>query len=387
MTEWTSIASKSPRYGIGLMSGSSCDGIDAALVRIKGTGENLALKLIAHSTFPYSPGFRTRLLGAHPNSQELCALDFLLGERFGDAARAMMDTAEMESIHVDFVASHGHTIAHHPPPSNQEIGTLQIGEPALIAERTGLPVVSDFRPRDMAVGGQGAPLVPYADWVLFHKLKHRSACLNIGGIANFTVVTDRLDDIIAFDTGPGNMVIDGAARFLSKGKLVMDEDGKLAKRGMLVQELLDLLMSHPYFERVPPKSTGHEEFGLNVYLRDALASRAPDYVVEDLMATVTETVARSIVAAYNRFIEPLQPVEHVIVSGGGANNKTLMRKLSEGLPELKFFTSDDYGIPSAAREAIAFAILGNETLCGTPSNVPSATGARSRVLLGKITPP
>ena len=386
MTDWSSIAGKSPRFAIGLMSGSSCDGIDTALVRLKGTGEDLTFKLLAHATFPYTPSIRTRLLTDGLHVSDICRLNFTLGELFADAARAMLDTAEMEDVHVDFIASHGHTAAHFPPPGHEKIGTLQIGEPALIAERTGLTVVSDFRPRDMAAGGQGAPLVPYADWVLFRKLKHRAACLNIGGIANFTLVTKSLDDIIAFDTGPGNMIIDGAARYLSKGKLDMDEDGKMAKRGMAVQEFLDFLMSHPYLKRVPPKSTGPEEFGLNVYLRDALASRAEVHTTDDLMATVTEVVARSIVSAYNRFIEPLQPAEHVIVSGGGSKNETLMKALSKGLPELRFFTSDDYGIPESAREAIAFAILGNETLCGTPSNVPRATGAKNSVLLGKITP-
>ena len=379
------IRRKTTRFAIGLMSGSSCDGVDAALVRIKGTGKGLHMKLIRFETFPYSVNFQARLLAPRMDSQEICTLNFELGERLAEAAQAMLKIAAEELCEVDFVSSHGHTVAHVPPRGAEKIGTLQIGEPAIIAERTGLPVVSDFRPRDMAAGGQGAPLVPYADWVLFERDDRTVACLNIGGIANITVVTPSFEEVLAFDTGPGNMAIDGAVRLLTRGAQQMDKDGAAAARGDVIDEFLEFLLDHPYFSRVPPKSTGREEFGAEVYLRDALAARK-DHPFDDHIATVTTAVAYSIIRAYNRFVHPQYDVSRLIVSGGGAMNQTLIRYLKQGLPNIKVRTSDEYGIPHHAREAIAFAILGNETICGTPANVPHATGARHSVILGKITP-
>jgi anhydro-N-acetylmuramic acid kinase len=380
------IRDKPARFIIGLMSGTSSDGVDAALVRIKGTGPGLAMKLLAYRNFPYSPWFRTRLLAEHIDAREICMLNFELGDRFAEAALALLKEADTQEVEVDFISTHGHTVAHHPPPTNDRVGTLQIGESAMVAEQTGLPVVSDFRPRDMAAGGQGAPLVPYADWVLFRKAENTVACLNIGGIANFTVVTPSFDDVLAFDTGPGNMAIDGAVRLLTRGSKEMDEDGEAAKRGIVIDEFLEYLLSARYFRKVPPKSTGREEFGPVTYLRDALAARR-EHSYEDLVCTVTTAVAQSIAEAYERFIAPQYPNKpNIVVGGGGVKNKTLMRLLRKYLSEVTIFTSDQYGIPPGAREAIAFAILGNETICGTPNNVPHATGARHAVVMGKITP-
>jgi len=367
------------------MSGTSCDGIDAALVRLKGTGPNLHVKLIVFNTYPYTPDFRVRLLNPRIDARELCLLDFELGDRFAEAALEMAQVAREKDCEADFVASHGHTLAHVPPGANDRAGTLQIGQADVIAERTGLPVVSDFRPRDMAAGGQGAPLVPYADWMLFHRADRTCVCLNIGGIANATVVTPEFSGVTAFDTGPGNMAIDGAVRLLTKGDLQMDEDGQMAAKGVVIDEFLDYLLDHPFFAKPPPKSTGAEEFGPQVYLRDALASRR-EHPIEDLVATVTAAVAYSIVRAHSRFIKPNHEIHRLVVSGGGAHNNTLMRRIQQGLPEMHIRLSDQYGIPCDAREAVAFAILGNETLCGTPANVPQATGARRAVVLGKITP-
>lgn len=381
----TEIQKKSERFAIGLMSGTSSDGVDAVLVRIKGHGPQLLMKLIAHRHFPFATGFRDRLLSEHLSAKDVCLFNFELGDRMAEAAKAMVSVAKEGGVTVDFVGSHGHTVGHYPPPGNSPFGTLQIGEPALIAEATGLPVVSDFRPRDMAAGGQGAPLVPYADWLLFRKLDHPTACLNIGGIANFTLVTKELDDVVAFDSGPGNMVIDGAVRLLSRGEHEMDTDGAAAAEGEIVDEFLEYLLGHRYFDKVPPKSTGREEFGVSVYLRDAIMARKDDHSYNDLVATVTLSVARSIGDSFKRFIRPKLDVEHIIVSGGGAKNKTLIKWIQRELPGIRVFTSDQYGIPSAAREAIAFAILGNETLLGVPNNVPQATGARHAVVMGKIT--
>jgi anhydro-N-acetylmuramic acid kinase len=309
-----------------------------------------------------------------------------LGERFAEATQAMMDRAKEDETPVDFVASHGHTIAHLPPRAHERIGTLQIGQSAVIAEQCGVPVVSDFRPRDMAAGGQGAPLVPYVDWLLFRRLNRPITCLNIGGIANFTVVTQEFRNIQAFDTGPGNMAIDGTMRLLTSGSQEMDVDGKAAAKGMVIDEFLEYLLDHPFFNKVPPKSTGREDFGMQVYLRDALNARSSEHSLEDLVATVTEAVARSIIDAYDRFIKPENPAEHLIIGGGGAHNKTLMNRLRDGFEGAQVFTSDQYGIPNDAREAIAFAILGNECIMDTPANVPHATGAERRAVLGKITP-
>lgn len=377
---------KPARFVVGLMSGTSSDGIDAALVRIKGTGPELAIKLVSHHHFPYAPNFRVRLLNEHMSAREACILNYELGERFAEAVLAMMEEARKENVSVDFVASHGHTVAHLPPPFNERPGTMQLGEGAVIAERTGRMVVSDFRARDMAAGGQGAPLVPYADWLLFRKLDRKVACLNIGGIANFTLVTPNFEDILAFDTGPGNMAIDGAVRLLSRGLKEMDKDGAAAAKGKVIEEFQEFLLSHRYFAKVPPKSTGREEFGAEVYLRDALAARK-SHAYEDLVATVTAAVASSIVTAYNRFIRPENEPQYIIVGGGGAMNLTLMHLIRQGVPGIQVFTSDQFGIPHSAREAIAFAILGNETLFGTPANVPQATGASHPVVMGKITPP
>lgn len=379
---------KSARFIIGLMTGTSCDGVDAVLVRVKGTGPGIAMKLISYKNIPYPSMFRTRLLSEHLNAKDVCLLNFEVGDRLADAALAMLAEAKEQGIIVDFIASHGQTVAHYPPRDGDTFGTLQIGESAVIAERTGLMVVSDFRPRDMAAGGQGAPLVPYADWLIWRNKKEtRSvACLNIGGIANFTVVTPELQDVIAFDSGPGNMAIDGAMRLLTKGNKEYDKDGATAAKGMVIEEFSEYLLGHKYFAKVPPKSTGKEEFGAEIYLRDALANRR-EHSIEDLMATVTGAVARSIVEAYNKFIKPYHDIQHIIVGGGGAMNKTLMGLLQRGFAPLTVFTTDQFGMPNGAREAICFAILGNETIMGTPANVPQATGANKPVVLGKITPP
>ncbi len=377
---------KKARFVVGLMSGTSCDGVDAVLVRIKGTGPGLAIKLIAHQTFPYEGELRNRLLTEQMPAREACLLNFELGERMAEACLAMLDAADDNEVEVDFISVHGHTICHYPPGSmGDRCGTLQIGEAAVIAQRTKRPVVSDFRVRDMAAGGQGAPLVPYADWLLFRREDRVLACLNIGGIANLTVVTPQFNDVLAFDTGPGNIIIDGTVRLLSRGARDYDENGEAAKRGKVIDEFLEYLLSDSYFSKDPPKSTGRERFGVDVYLRDALANRK-DHSYEDLVATVTQATIQSIADAYKRYVLPTYDVAHMIVSGGGAMNATLMLKLQEALPEIKIFISDRIGISYDAREAIAFAILGNEPICGTPANVPQATGASEPVVLGKITP-
>ena len=381
------LRNKKARFAIGLMSGTSGDGIDAAIVRLKGTGPSLAVKYIDQFHLPYDNAFRTRILSEHLSVKDVCTLNFEVGERFAEAAQGALAIAKEKEITIDFIASHGQTMAHYPPPNHERYGTLQIGESAVIAERTGLLVVSDFRQRDMAAGGQGAPLVPYADWLMWrHKKEPKTvACLNLGGIANFTVVTPEFDDVIAFDTGPANMLIDGAVRLLTRGERNFDRDGAMAKEGIVVDEFMDYLLDHSFFDRKPPKSTGKEEFGAEVYLRDALASRK-EHSPEDLVATVTTATAKSIVEAYNRFLKPKYKIEHMVVGGGGVKNKALMSMIIKSLRDVQVYTMEQYGIPCNAREAMAFAILGNETLMNTAANVPQATGAEGPRVLGKITP-
>lgn len=374
------------RYIVGLMSGTSCDGVDAALVRVRGTGASLQIKLCSFATTPYPEKLRLRLLAPRMDAAEICALNVEVGEHMAAAAKQAIDTAP-GNIRVDLIATSGHTIAHMPPRGNPGHGTLQVGEPAILAQVCGLPVISDFRQRDMAAGGQGAPLVPYADWILFHRDDRTVALLNIGGIANITVVPPKFDQVMAFDTGPGNMAIDGAVRLLTSGKKQFDKDGEAAARGVVIDEFLDYLLDHPYFLQEPPKSTGREEFGPEMYLRDAIAARKSQHSFEDIVATVTTAVAFSIIRAHNRFIKPKYELDRLIVSGGGAHNNALLQRLKQGFPGVVVRTSDKYNVPADAREAIAFAMLGNETVCGTPANVPQATGAKSAVVLGKITPP
>lgn len=385
--QFESIKSKPARFVVGLMSGSSCDGIDAAFVRIKGTGASLRLKLIAFSTIPYTGSIRERLLAPKIDAHEIRRLHTELSELAVDAVRGVAEKAGEKDSPPDFVAAHGHTLAHIPPAQGQPgFGTLQIGDPAVLAQRLGLPVVSDFRPRDIAAGGQGAPLVPYADWILFHQKDNPVLCLNIGGIANVTVVTPKLEDVFAFDTGPGNMPIDGAMRVLSRGKRRMDENGATAARGEIVDSLYQTLIDHPYFKKLPPKSTGRELFSVEEYLPQGFETNK-EWPPEDVVATVTKAVASSIIDGIQRFILPLHAPDHLVLSGGGAHNRTLVKHLRNAFPAIPIRTSDELGLPGDAREAIAFAILGNEAVMNTPANVPAATGSSHAVVLGKINLP
>lgn len=362
---------------VGLMSGSSCDGVDAALVLIEGSGRGLKAELLAFETVPYDEAFKARLLDPDLSVRDVLLLNVEVGERLAEAALRVQ-----RDVKAQVVGSHGHTLAHVPPGGESAVaGTLQVGEAAVIAERTGLPVVSDFRARDMAVGGQGAPLVPYVDWLLFGRGEGATACLNIGGIANFTVVRPRLEELIAFDTGPGNMPIDGAVR--ARTGRHYDANGEMASRGKVVPGLLERLSGHAFFERRAPKSTGREDFDAPVYLGDAL--RDPAIGDDDLVATVTAAVAGSIADAYRRFIAPEHPGAPIVVSGGGAHNPALLTRMREALSGVDVRTSDAYGISADAKEALAFAILANETIKGTPANVPAATGASKAVVLGKLT--
>jgi len=344
--------------------------------------------------FSYPAALRRRILNlCRPESarlDDICHYNFVLGEVFADAVIKLCSRNGISLSSVDLIGSHGQTIYHQPHGkrygSRKIRSTLQIGEPSVIAQRTGITTVADFRPRDMAAGGEGAPLVPYADYVLFKHKRLKRAVQNIGGIANVTFLPGGCtqDDIIAFDTGPGNMVIDDIIRLITNDKRRYDASGKIAARGTVDKRLLSEMLRHPFFRRRPPKSTGREEFGAafaeQIYRRAGKKGLAG----ADIVATVTALTAKSIARAYCRFL-PAIPDE-IILCGGGSHNRTLVGMLHEELPDVKMLSTDDFGISVDAKEAVSFAILAWATIKGMASNVPTATGAERPVILGKIMP-
>ena len=377
---------------IGLMSGTSHDGISAAIVEID-PAINPPARLIAFGSYPYAAALRARLLraagGQGVGTGEISTLNFDLGRAFGRAALDISRRARLARL--SFIGSHGHTVFHLPPRSagrGQTPSTLQLGESAVIAAMTGVAVVSDFRPMDIALGGEGAPLAPLAHVWMFRDRKLGRVIQNIGGIANATYVpASGGSRVIAFDTGPGVMLIDALASKSSRGQLRMDRDGKMAARGTVSERLLADLMRDPYFRRRPPKSTGREQFGAD-YLAQ-IEARARRFAIrgDDLIATVTALTARSIADACRKFVLPLGRVDQLIATGGGARNPALLRMLAKELDEIEVTTANQVGVDGDALEAVAFAILGYRMLRGEPGNIPSVTGARSPAILGKLTLP
>jgi anhydro-N-acetylmuramic acid kinase len=348
------------------MSGTSLDGIDVAVVEVRGR----RLETVGFQTTAYPEAVRAAIL-AVSRVREVSPLNFQLGELY---ARAVL-RAERKFGAVELIGCHGQTIYHEGGAN-----TLQIGEAAVIAERTGVPVVSNFRARDIAAGGQGAPLVPYVDWLLFRHPRRMRIALNIGGIANITVIpaNPRAEDVTAFDTGPGNMVIDALAREFSKGTLNCDRGGKIAASGRIDRALLDSLLADGYYRRKPPKSAGREQYGAEFVTR----MKESGLPMRDLIATATVLTAATIATAVQH---AAGSKTELIVSGGGAHNPQIMGHLAAFLPGVAIATSADYGINADAKEAIAFAVLAHETWRGRPSNLPSATGAKRAVVLGDIT--
>ena len=375
------------------MSGTSADGIDAVVAEIAGGGRGLRARLLAHTHHAFAPEFRRRVLQAclHGTVAEICELNFVLGEHFARAALAAIRKAGLKPSQITAIGSHGQTVHHSP---NAKIpSTLQIGEPCVIAERTGITTVADFRVRDMAAGGQGAPLVPYADWILFTHDKRPRIIQNLGGIGNLTFLPPRatLNDVIAFDTGPGNMVIDAVVNALSRHRKACDLEGRWAAAGQTCPRLLAECLAHPFLRRIPPKTTGREEFGekfVTWFLARARRLRLQD---ADVVATATDFTAASIADAYRRFVLPeisrreLSELE-IILGGGGVKNPTLVRRLFERVGVGTLCVHEDFGINSSAKEPLAFALFARQTLLNRPANVPSVTGARRAVVLGKIIP-
>ena len=368
------------RLVVGLLSGTSADGTDAALCAIDGSDETTRLTVRAFVSTPFDRPLRERIFRlSQADASELCDLDVLLGEAFAEAARAVCVAGGAAIEEIALIGSHGQTAVHHPRSSGRLGATLQIGEAAVIAERTGCPVVSDFRVRDVAAGGEGAPLVPLVDHLLFRVPGRKRALQNIGGIANVTLVGNRIADIVAFDNGPGNMPLDAVARAASGGLEAFDRDGLRGARGAIDAALLAELHLHPYLALPLPKTTGREDFGKDfVY---PLLSRYEGRL-DDLLATLTRFTAETIARSY-REVLPALPDE-VFVSGGGALNPTLMRHLVELLAPIPVQSTAVLGVDPEAKEAIAFAVLANQTLFGSPGNVPAVTGAIAPRVLGKI---
>jgi anhydro-N-acetylmuramic acid kinase len=378
----------------GIMSGTSADGVDVALIRIagnkRGVDFSLRVELLGHAHFPYSPAVRAAVLSAmnagHASVADLSRLNFLLGEIYADAARRAQRSAGVRKL--DLIGCHGQTIYHQGEAAKycgRKIAcTWQTGEAAVIAARLGVPVVSDFRPADMAVGGKGAPLVPFLDFALFRDRRVGRIVQNIGGIANLTAIPAgaKPGDVLAFDTGPGNMVIDQLTQSLFHKRY--DHDGGIARQGAVLQPLLEDLLRIPYFQRRPPKTAGREEFGREFV--KALLQRRGRAAKADLVATATALTAKSIAGAIRRFVLPRGSYGECIVSGGGSDNTTLMLMLAGELSPLglRLRRSDDLGLPSQAKEAVAFAVLAYQTWQLRPGNIPSATGAGRPAVLGKI---
>lgn len=371
---------------VGVMSGTSLDGVDAALVDIQESGLETKLELIEFVSYPLGSKVVEKIkevLSIETSSvDKICSLNVELGYVFSEAVKAVCDKAGVTLKQLAFVASHGQTIYHLPIPNeNQVSSTLQIGESSVIAEETKATVVSDFRTRDMAVGGQGAPIVPYSEFVLYRDTDRTRLLQNIGGIGNVTVIPKgaQMTDVIAFDTGPGNMIIDELCRYFYQQ--AYDNDGVHAGKGKVHPGLLRELMEHPFIKKTYPKTTGREDFGVE-YTTALIEQWKHRIEPNDLIATATQFTACSI--AEN--VRPLVDTKtDLVIGGGGSYNPTLVQMIQTELPEVSVLVQEDLGYSSEAKEAIAMTILANQTLHHLPSNVPSATGAVKPAILGKIT--
>jgi len=411
---FTLIMASKPMLVLGMMSGTSADGIDAALVKISGAPPHLNIKLLGHVKQNFPPSIRKEILRVAEQKPlapgEFSQLHARLGNLYADAALSACKKLAISPRRVDLIGNHGQTIFHRGAPVNflgaRIASTLQIGDGSVIAALTGITTVSDFRPADIALGGQGAPLVPYVDYLLWCEAKLGRVALNIGGIANLTVIpaNSKPSDVFAFDTGPGNMLIDALVARFTHNHSRFDDDARIALRGKLVPQLLDYLMQDPYLQRKPPKSTGREYFGAAYVERVLLLGRRYRAKPNDLIRTATIFTALSIVDALHRFVLPKTKIHQLIVSGGGAHNPLLIGQIAallsssplgvrdivpsssrtKALPGIEVLSSSSLGIPVDAKEALAFAVFAHETFHQRPSNLPSATGARAPAILGKI---
>ena len=454
MKKFYELLKKNKKVVIGLMSGTSVDGIDAAIVEITGYGLETTVNLIAFETFPFPPDVPQRILVlCQPDTSrvdDICEMNFYIGHLFAEAVKHILQKSGMHASDIDLIGSHGQTIHHLPifnyslrrnderldfdvrsanPPApmlqaailgkpkpiarnimeggyteetvksqtylNEPQGkikipsTLQIGEPAVIAHETGIPTIADFRVADMAAGGQGAPLVSYPDYLLFHNTDKTVGLLNIGGIANLTVLpaNGSFDSVLAADTGPGNMCIDAVVNEITDGTERYDKAGQRAAQGIPYQPLIDEWLKHPFFQLTPPKTTGREMFGHAFAMECLETCHKHNLSDNDCIATLTELTVQTIVLYIAQFVSEQHPIDRLYVSGGGVHNQTIMRRLNEVLVNTIVEPVDNSGISADAKEAIAFAILANESLHGQAGNLPSATGASARKVLGKFVCP
>lgn len=379
---------------LGMMSGTSVDGIDVSLVRISGAPPNLKITLLNHTSVAFPAAVRKEILRVAEQNQitsgELSQLHSRLGHIYADAALAACKRFRVSPRKIDLIGNHGQTIFHQGKPvpflGKQTASTLQVGEGAILAALTGITTVSDFRPADIALGGNGAPLVPFADYVLYGHPKLGRVSLNIGGIANVTVIpaNAKPSQVFAFDTGPGNMLIDALVYHFTHGRQRFDKNAALAQQGRPIPALLDELMRDPYLELAPPKSTGREYYGAAYVKKLLVLGKKHHAQSNDLIRAATLFSALSIVDALNRFVLSTHKIRQLIVSGGGANNPLLLAQLSAALPSLEVSPSSALNVPTDAKESLAFALLACETFHKRPSNIPSATGARGPAILGKI---
>jgi anhydro-N-acetylmuramic acid kinase len=380
---------------LGMMSGTSADGIDATLVRVSGAPPNLAAQLEGHFHVAFPPYVRERILrlanGEASTTAEISELNFLLGEELARAAIAACKKWRVPLKDVSLIGSHGQTVFHQGTTGRSQgkvrvPSTLQLGDISLIAERTGIPTIGDFRPADIAAGGQGAPLIPFADYLLYGDAARGRVALNIGGIANVTVIPAgaRPQDVFAFDTGPGNMIVDALVERTTHGRAEFDRDARIALSGRTIPELLVRLMREPYLRKKPPKSTGREQFG-QAYAESLLTWGKQHHAGPgDLVRTATVFTSLSIADGFRRFILPRAHVEELIVAGGGAHNPLMMAQLAASLPGIEVIPASRFGVPPEAKEAFGFALLAYETYHGRTGNLPSATGAKHTAVLGKL---
>ncbi len=377
---------------IGLMSGTSCDGVDAALVRITEIDASLQVEELGFLTVAYEEAVRERLLvlakGSEGGSRELCLMDGLLGSLFAEAALAVCAKAGVDSSHIDLIGTHGHTF-HHLPTSVDYLGhqvrsTLQLGQSCFLSEHFSCPVISDFRPRDLVAGGQGAPLVPFTEYLLYRQEGVCIGLLNVGGIANLTILppSANLDEVVAFDTGMGNMVLDALVSQETRGAMRFDEGGKLALQGRVDEKLLSWMERTDTYLPLPlPKSTGRELYGSEYVTCLCTEAKQRGVVFVDLLRTTTQFIARCVQRSVERF-SPAK-LDRLLVGGGGSHNLALLSALAEEL-KTEVFTQEQVGCNSDSKEAVAFALLAYETLEGRPNNLLGATGARHRVVMGKV---
>jgi anhydro-N-acetylmuramic acid kinase len=383
------------RLVLGIMSGTSCDGVTCALIEVQGLREEKKIKFIGYHQYPYPKEIKEKIFKVLPpnsfTAKDLVRLHYLIGELFAAAALELLNKLNVKKEHLFAVSGQGPILYHDPPSeeNNYQGAHMEIGESAIIADKLETITVMELRAQDLAAGGHGAPLSVYVDYLLFKNSKINRAVQNIGGIANVTFLPKDVtwNSLMSFDCGPGNILIDHAVRYFTNGKLEYDPDGSIAEKGRVDEDLLSILMQHPYIKKAPPKTTGRELFGQEFFKEVLKLAKQKRLSMEDIVATLTAFTVSAIVYNYKNFYPKGYELQEVILGGGGTHNRTLVKWLKEKLAPACVKTHEDFGIPNDAREAVTWAILADEMLFGVPNNVPSASGARYPVLGGKISLP